>query len=123
MKIEIEFEEVEKLKLRISELLTENNRLVDKIKSLDENNITHKALDNANKALFNSLQFIFTELGVPLDEHIHYYNSMFNLVQLHDRFGEDWYKCEDLKLLYTVKTSNLFECAFLNIGYNLKINR
>lgn len=112
MKIEIEFEEVELLKMQLVQKQHLINQLESKLKELSEKELVEKAVRLSYRLLDNYLLAIFNRLGFEQTHQkavvIHY--------DLEHWIGKDWWNSDRFTIELGADVSTKFKSAFLSIG-------
>lgn len=113
MKIEIEFDEVDKLKKRVEFLEFQNREKDIFIKSLDEDELKNKAAILAVNIARKYFLAVFKKLGFP-DTHI---NSIdFQRPDYYKKWlGVEWHSADDLEVDLSVTISNSFKSIILRM--------
>lgn len=114
MKIEIEYEEIERMKANILRLETKVVNLEANLKSFDPKALDAAAVDLA-WVLFNSyMGAVFSKLGFDSWEPIRKYNS------LEHWLGKKWYNSDRLTIELEAHITTKFRNAFLRLGVMTK---
>lgn len=110
MKVEIEYEEIERLRFNVAESLRINKELADKLKSLNEDELKSQAeglaLELAKEylvATFKSLGFADTTTRDIKFYEVGYYRKW---------LGNQWHDSENLKSIVSIHISNEYKAIF-----------
>lgn len=112
MKIEIEFEEVERLKRSIEVLQREKGELETKLKSLNESELKKQATSLAMKIFHDVMNRVFEKLGFEGRMN----PNEINFSNLEHYLGKSWYTSERLHIELGATITDQFRCAFLSMG-------
>lgn len=114
MKIDIEYEEVEKLMKKIERLEAHNKEIEEAFDKLDVLNLKNNAVTLANKIFCEVFDMVFTELGFEPGQ-VPY--PTINFHELEHWMGAEWWKHKDkIKVELGATVSNRVARAFINIG-------
>ncbi len=114
MKIEIEYEEVERLKKEIAELTTEVNELKNKLSLVDEENVKDRAITIARDYSNKYLKGIFKKLGFNTDDK--FYTPIESGFISGHIFSENWWDNNDITIEPSAQILGEFKTAYLKIG-------
>ncbi len=113
MKIEIEYEEVERLKTKISDLEKDRDELSKKLQSLDEVTLRNNAVSLAEKMFRSVFSTVCEKLGFPCS-NIRWSDMSFH--ELEHWLGKNWWESEKLTVDVGATITTHFKNAFLHLG-------
>ena len=112
MKIEIEFEEVELLKRKLSDSQKLARELKERLDVISESELKRKAIFLSYRLFDNYMRTVFNHLGFGDWEH----GSTIVTDNLEHWLGEDWYSSDRINIQVGAKVTNKFKKAFISIG-------
>jgi hypothetical protein len=116
MKVEIELQELQKLKTNILILEEDKEKLQRKIKELNEDELIRKAVDLSWRLFANYQNAVFEKLGFEQKEII----TIETTADLKKELGVSWWNSERLKFNLGAIVTNEYRKAFLKIGVIIK---
>ena len=111
MKIEIEFEEVERLKYKINSLTKDNSELEERLKSVSEVELHNEAVQIAQKMFTLIIEKVYIELGFTYDQY-----STKSFAEMEHWLGEKWWESTQLSVELGAYITKDFKGAFLALG-------
>jgi len=112
MKIEIEFEEVDRMKREIAELKARNLELHSQLSELDKDKLEEKAVILSMKMFENVMGRVFEELGFKDRTCV----DDINFIKLKRNLGSNWWESLKLEVKIGASITNKFRVAFIGLG-------
>lgn len=112
MKIEIELEEVERLRSQLQQREIEVNELKEKIKELSEPELNQKAVKLSYRLFDNYMATVFKHLGFEEWSR----NSVIIKDDLEHWIGKEWWNSDKITFEVGANVTTKFKTAFLSIG-------
>lgn len=112
MKIEIELEEIEKLRKEVSDLKAQNERQRKELYEFNQNNLIEKAVKLSQELTDKCIKKIFEGLGFTYSSIDH--KCRF---RIRDDDGKYWWDSDKTEIEIRAEVSTNFKNAFLTIGY------
>lgn len=118
MKVEIELQELDRIREERNNYMKEADDLRKKLTDLDEKKLIARA-EQLSYYLFDCyMEAVFRELGAT---HHWEAGSVVFTGDIRSRFQKDWWNCERLKVDVGAQIIGEFWAAFLRIGVNLDV--
>jgi len=112
MKIEIELEEVERLKSQLQQREKEVNELEKKLKEFSEPELKQKAVRLSYRLFDSYMATVFKHLGFDEWEK----NRVVFMDNLEHWIGKDWWNSDRISVELGANVTTKFKKAFLSIG-------